>query len=112
MEARMHRRKFLKLLGLASIAATARLPLLAGFAAAAMKTVSYGGRLYRSDGSGKVYVSTNGGTKWALQTDLGRSYSVTKLAVDRSNRLNASVGFASWSFGLVLAPDLNSWRTA
>src|SRR6266576_5799504 len=108
----MHRRKFLKLLGLATIGATARLPFLAGLAAAALKTVPYGGRLYRTDGSGKVYVSTNGGTNWALQTDLGRSYSVSKLAVDRSNRLNASVGFGSWTFGLVLAPDLKSWRTA
>ena len=107
----MHRRKFLKLLGLASIGATARLPFLAGLAAAAIKTVPYGGRLYRTDGSGKVYVSGNGGTVWALQTDLGRSYSVTKLTVDRSNRLNASVGFGGWSFGLVLAPDLKSWRT-
>lgn len=108
----MHRRRFLKALGLASIAATARLPLGAELvAAAAAKPVSYGGRLYRSDGSGKVYVSSNGGTSWALQTDLGRSYSIAKLAVDRTNRLNASVGFGGWTFGLVLAPDLKAWRT-
>jgi hypothetical protein len=108
----MHRRKFLKLLGLATIGATARLPFLAGLAAAAMKTVSFGGQLYRTDGSGKVYVSANGGTTWSLQTDLGGKYSVSKLAVDRRSRLNATVGFGSWTFGLVLAPDLKSWRTA
>jgi hypothetical protein len=108
----MHRRRFLKLLGLASTAAAARLPFLAGFTAAATtKTVSYGGRLYRNDGSGKVYVSANGGASWTLQTDLGRKYSVTKLVVDRANRLIASVGFGSWSFDLVLAPDLKAWRT-
>jgi len=98
---------------LAFIAATARVPFLAGVAAAgSTKPVSYGGLLYRTDGSGKVFVSSNGGTTWTLQTDLGGKCSVTKLAVDRSNRLNATVGFASWTFGLVLAPDLKSWRTA
>jgi hypothetical protein len=108
----MHRRTFLRLVGLASIAATARLPFLAGAtAAAAAKGVAFGGRLYRADGSGKVFVSANGGTNWALQTDLGNRCSVTKLAVDRGNRLNATVGFSSWTFGLVLAPDLTSWRT-
>jgi len=109
----MDRRRFLKALVFALIAATARVPFLASVAAAgSTKPVSYGGRLYRTDGSGKVFVSSNGGTTWTLQTDLGRRCSVTKLAVDRSNRLNATVGFASWTFGLVLAPDLKSWRTA
>jgi hypothetical protein len=108
----MRRRTFLKFIGLASVGATARLPFFAVVAAAGTKAVSYGGRQYRSDGSGKVYVSTNGGTTWALQTDLGRSYSVTRLAVDRRNRLNATVGFAGWTFGLVLAPDLGAWWTA
>ena len=109
----MDRRRFLKAMGLALIAATARMPFLASIAAAAAtKQVSFGGRLYRVDGSGKVFVSANGGTTWTVQTNLGRSCSVTKLAVDQSNRLNASVGFGSWTFGLVLAPDLKSWRTA
>jgi hypothetical protein len=109
----MDRRRFLKALGLAFIAATARVPFLASVVAAgATKPVSFGGRLYRNDGSGKIFVSTNGGTSWTQQTDLGRNCSVTKLAVDRSNRLNATVGFSSWTFGLVLAPDLKSWRTA
>lgn len=107
----MRRRTFLKLIGLASVGAMARLPFLAAAVAAATKSVSYSGRLYRSDGTGKVYVSSNGGTSWAQQTDLGRSYSVTKLAVDRKNHLNATVGFGGWSFGLVLAPDLKAWRT-
>jgi hypothetical protein len=109
----MDRRRFLKALGFALIAATARVPFLASVTAAAVtKPVSFGGRLYRNDGSGKIFVSANGGTSWTQQTDLGRACSVTKLTVDRSNRLNASVGFGSWTFGLVLAPDLKSWRTA
>jgi hypothetical protein len=88
------------------------LPFLAGLTAAATpKTISYAGRLYRIDGSGKVYVSGNGGTSWTLQTDLGRKYSVTRLVVDPADRLTASVGFDSWSFSLVLAPDLKAWRT-
>jgi hypothetical protein len=107
----MRRRTFLKFLGLASLGATARLPFFAAVAAAATKTVAHSGRLYRTDGSGKISVSTDGGATWSLHTNLGRSYSVTKLAVDRSNRLNASVGFGGWSFALVLAPDLKMWRT-
>jgi hypothetical protein len=107
----MDRRRFLKLLGWSSMAATLRLPFADAIASAAPKTVSFGGRLYRSDGTGKVYVSSNGGSSWAQQTDFGRSLSVTKLAVDRSNRLNASLAFGAWSFGLALAPDLKAWRT-
>ena len=101
----MRRRTFFKFLAVASVGATARLPFLAAAAsAAATRTVSYRGQLYRSDGSGRIYLSSDAGSSWKLQRDLGRSYSVTKLVVDRNNRLNASVGFSGWTFGLVLAP--------
>jgi hypothetical protein len=107
----MHRREFLKLVAAASVGAAARLPFVAAVAAAGTKTVSYGGRLYRSDGTGKISVSRDAGSTWKLHSDLGRSYAVTKLAVDRRNRLGATVGFSGWAFRLVLAPDLKSWRT-
>jgi hypothetical protein len=108
----MHRRSFVKGLGLAFVAATARVPLVAqAVAAAAPKPVSYAGRLYRNDGTGRIFVSEDAGTTWTQQTDLGAELSVMKLAVDRGNRLNAIVSYRSSSFGLVLAPDLKAWRT-
>ncbi len=107
----MDRRKFLKLLGLAVTAVTARLSFPWEAVSAASKTVPFAGRLYRSDGSGRIYVSADSGKTWALHSDLGSSNSVTKLAVDKMNKLRATVGYAGWSFGLVLAPNLTAWLT-
>ena len=107
----MHRRRFLKLLGLASAWSALRFPIPWAAVSAASKSVSAGGRLYRSDGTGRVYVSTDGGLTWRLHSDLGSGYSVTRLTVDRGDRLHANVGFQAWSFNLVLAPNRQSWLT-
>jgi hypothetical protein len=106
----MERRSFLKALALSAVAAMARLPFADQIAAATSKTAKYGSSLYRADG-GRVYVSDDGGATWKLHSDLGPSYSISRLAVDRSNRLAATVGFAGWSFGLFLGSDLKRWRT-
>jgi hypothetical protein len=108
----MNRRKFLQMLGLASTAVAARFPFPWESVSAASKTVSYGGRLYRSDGSGRVYVSTNNGRTWGVQANLGSSNSVSRLAVDKSNHLCATVAHSGWTFGLVLAPDSTAWLTS
>ena len=108
----MRRRKFLRLLGLTSLGAAVRLPLAAVVAAAALKPISSGGRLYKTDGSGRVYVSLDKGKTWALHSDLGPDYSVLRLASDRSDGLHATVGYSAWSFELLLAPNLRSWLTA
>ncbi len=108
----MLRRDFLKLVGLAATgtAIASAVPWIA--AVAATKTVSAGGRLYRSDGSGRVSVSLDDGKTWAVHSDLGSEFAVTDLAVDRSDRLLATVGYRAWSFELLLAPNLVSWLTA
>jgi hypothetical protein len=109
----MHRRSFLKLGAALSVGAV--MPL--GFdweavaaAAAAARTVSAGGRLYKFSGR-RVYVSRTRGKTWALHSDLGPNCPVRRLTVDRRGRLHASVGYRRWSFGLVLAPDRRTWLT-
>lgn len=109
----MHRRNFLKLAAALSVGVA--LPM--GFdwpgvaaAAAAARTVSAGGRLYRSDG-GRVLFSRDQGKTWAHHSDLGPGCPVRRLSVDRKGRLRATVGFRRWSFGLVLAADQRTWLT-
>lgn len=106
----MHRRHFLKLVGLGSMATAMQLsvPLAA---MAVPRTVAHGGRQYRCDGSSRIYVSADSGRSWALQTDLGSRNAVTRLAVDRADRLTATVAFSGWSYVLALAPNMVSWRT-
>lgn len=108
----MRRRKFLKLLGLTSLAGSIPLPFASVAGAAAAKPISSGGRYYRTDGSGQVFVSLDKGETWALHSDLGPDYSVTRLASDRSDRLHATVGYSAWSFELLLASNQLSWLTA
>jgi photosystem II stability/assembly factor-like uncharacterized protein len=108
----MERRTFLKLATSTIVAAAGRLAL-PGAAAAAGRDVLYAGSLYRAGGAGKILTSADGGLSWALHSDLGDMYSISKLAVDRlSNRLRLTVGYAGSTFPLVLAPDKRSWRTA
>jgi hypothetical protein len=107
----MHRRTFLRLLTVSAIGATLRVPFAWATVAAGARVVSAGGRLYRSDGSGRVYVSLDAGKTWGLHSDLGSSCAITKLTVDSRDRLHANVAFSRWSFGLLLGPDLRSWLT-
>ena len=107
----MQRRSFLKLAGLAGAALFAQLPFPWNAAAAAAKTISYAGLLYRSGQRGKVLVSADGGSTWKLHSDLGDSYSITRIAVDKTKRLRLTVAFGRRSFGLLLAPDGKRWLT-
>jgi hypothetical protein len=106
----MHRRRFLKLISLAAAGILVNLPFPMG-AEAASTTASYRGSLYRAGTKGKILVSSNGGASWQVHMKLGRKCSVSKLAVDRSNHLRATIGYAGYSFGLVLAPDNKRWLT-
>lgn len=107
----MERRSFLKLAAV-TIGATAGRLAFPWAAAAARGDVSYGGLLYRAGGAGKILTSADDGTSWALHSDLGDMYSVTKLAVDRrSSRLSLTVGYDAYTFPLVLGPDKRAWLT-
>ena len=108
----MQRSAFLKLAASTTIAAGARLafPLAAG---AAKGPVSHAGALYRpGHAAGTIQKSTNGGRTWKLQAKLGNMLAVKSLAVNRHNRLVATVGYAGRTFPLVLARDKRSWHTA
>ena len=104
----MRRRTFLKL----AASTTAATAFQFGFpwaAAAGTGYVSFAGSLYRAGGAGKVETSADGGRTWTLHSDLGDMYSIKRLAVDRRNRLRLTVGYAGYTFPLVLAQDKRSW---
>src|SRR3954451_9967904 len=107
----MHRRNFLKLVGLATVGAVVRVPFGAALAqAAAAKPVSSGGLLYKTDGKGRIFVSATSGKTWALHSNIGETYS-TALATDAAGRLLATVGYLCRSFRLVLGSNRRSWLT-
>ena len=106
----MQRRTFLKLAATTTFAAGARLAF-PWAAAAATRTASYRGLLWRASGAGEVETSADTGLTWKLHSDLGDTNSITRLAV-RNNRLHLTVAYAGHSFPLVLARDKRSWRTA
>jgi len=107
----MRRRSFLKLVSLAAAGLLVNLPFPLGAAAAKSSIVSYGGLLYRAGTKGRILVSSNGGASWKVHTKPGRTYSINGLAVDRTNHPRATIGYAGYSFRLVLAPDNTRWRT-
>lgn len=107
----MDRRDFLRLATLAATAAVVRVPFFAGAAEAAAKPVSANGLLYKTDGTGRIFVSATNGKTWTLHSNLGPTNSVTGLAVDKAGRLLASVAYKGRTFGLKLATDKRSWMT-
>jgi hypothetical protein len=107
----MLRRDFLKLLGFASAGTVVAMAIPVAAWSAASPMVRAGGLLYRSDGTGKIAVSADEGTTWALHSDLGDDYSVSRLIVYGTDRLHAMVDYGAWNFDLKLAPDLRSWLT-
>ena len=66
----MDRRDFLRLATFAATAAVIRVPLFAGAAEAAAKPVSANGLLYKTDGTGKIFVSATNGKTWTLHSNL------------------------------------------
>ena len=107
----MLRRDFLKLLGIATAGTAVALAIPVAAWSAASSTVSLGGLLYRSDGTGRIAVSADEGQTWALHSDLGPDYSVTRLIVYGTDRLHAMVDYQAWDFDLLLAPDRRTWLT-
>lgn len=107
----MNRRSFLKLASFTVAALGARLAFPWAATAGGNGSVSFDGQLYRAGGAGKILTSVDGGTTWGLHSDLGDMYSVTKLVVDRGSRLRLTVGYATYTFALALAPGKKSWLT-
>ena len=107
----MLRRDFLKLLGLATAGTAVALAVPVAAWSAASPIVSMGGLMYRSDGTGRISVSADQGETWALHSDLGDDYAVTRLIVYGTDRLQAMVDYKAWDFNLLLAPDRQTWLT-
>ena len=107
----MQRRGFLKLAAASVVVSAARLAFPWAAAPAKAVGVSYGGVLYRPGGNGRIMTSADGGLSWTLHSDLGDIYSVSRLAMDRSSRLRATVDFGTRGFMLTLGPDRRSWLT-
>jgi hypothetical protein len=108
----MRRRKFLKLVGLSSLAAGLQIPFGVAFAAAASRTLSAGELSYKWDGSGRVYLSEDGGKTWRQHSDLGPTYSIVRMSADRDGGVHSLVDFRGRTFELLLASDRRLWLTA
>jgi hypothetical protein len=103
------RRKFLQLASLAGVVAVVGVPFGAGAVSAGSNTGSLGGKLYRGDRHGHIYVSADGGTTWELHTFLGKKYNIRRMVTDRRGRLNAKIDYGTGSFKLTLAQDADRW---
>lgn len=104
----MNRRRFLELVGLASLGAWLQISL---FRTEPGKSVAAAtGKLYRGD-RGRIYSSRDGGASWQLHTYLGPDYSVKRLAKDRRDVVATTVGYRGREFRLALADDERTWRT-
>ena len=107
----MQRRRFLKLTALAGVGAALRLPFEWVPALGASSVTSLNGVSYRGDRRGRIFASTNGGATWRLHASFGSSYAVTRLAVDRTGGVRATLAYKRRTFALVLSPDQSRWLT-
>lgn len=104
----IERRQFMKLAGGAVLAVAVG---AACEPTSAVTSVVVDGRHYRSDGSGRIEVSADGGRTWVLHSDLGPDVSVQQLSAIGAHDVGAQVGFASHRFDLVLGSDEKKWLT-
>lgn len=118
------RRRFLKALGLGSMAAAlsvwpraeptrassvpraAASPVQLPEVATNSPTI-----LFRGDG-GVILVSRDDGATWTRHAHLGPEYMVKQVRTSRSGQVGIDVGYAGRTFQLVLTPDGRAWRTA
>jgi photosystem II stability/assembly factor-like uncharacterized protein len=125
------RRRFLKALGLGSMAAAlsvwpraeprrassvpraAANPTMLGQSQDAAPTVVAPSRatVFRGEG-GVIFVSDDDGATWTRHSHLGSAYRVKRVRTSRSGQVRLDIGYAGRSFKLRLTPDGRAWRTA
>lgn len=107
----MNRRDFLKFSSLLSTVFIFQFhPLVKKFNSHA--EVEAQGTLYRGTHDGHIMVSRDTGRTWQPHIKLGTEYSIDELFLDRSNQVRAQVGFAGYSFDLILSRNGSTWQTA
>jgi photosystem II stability/assembly factor-like uncharacterized protein len=125
------RRRFLKALGLGSLAAALSVwpraeprlassvqraavnPTMLGQSQDAAPTVVAPSRatVFRGEG-GVIFVSDDDGATWTRHSHLGSAYRVKRVRTSRSGQVRLDIGYAGRSFELRLTPDGRAWRTA
>ncbi len=106
----MHRRDFLKLGSLLSLALVAPINPLSKLSGFAVETEAQG-LLYRGTHDGEVYVSKDAGGTWQLHTRFGADCAITRLSVGAGQRVVARIEYLGHPFYLSLGPDTRAWRT-
>jgi hypothetical protein len=121
------RRRFLKALGLGSVAAAlgvwpraepshaSSVPRASASPAKLGQTeisAMSASSMFRGDRSGMIYISRDGGATWTRHSHLGAEYSVRRVRTSRSGLVRLDVGYRGRSFKLILTPDERAWRTA
>ena len=71
-----------------------------------------GGKSYRGNASGEVYVSEDSGQTWQLHTRLGREYTILNIFSGQDGQVYLLAGYKGRSFHLSLAPDGQFWNSA
>ena len=111
----MDRRGFLKGTGLASMAGVAAVALSQAdgpaFRWSRSRDLAVGDRVYRVDGSSRVYVSMDGGATWAVHSKLAERLSVRAIGRGAGRRVSIGVAFSGRQFLLYLADDQLGWQT-
>lgn len=104
----MHRRDFLKIAAISSLALAFPVWKLAELALAPVE-VEYNGRIYRGLRDGDIHISEDQGQSWRKQTGFGAECPIAKFFTSADGRLFAQLKYQGHSFELFLSEDGGRW---
>lgn len=107
----MNRRDFLKVSSLLSTVFVFQFHPLVKKINSPVEVEAQGAR-YRGTHDGHIMVSHDAGRTWQPHIKLGVEYAIEELFLDGLNQVRAQVGFAGYSFDLILSRNGTSWQTA
>jgi hypothetical protein len=67
------------------------------------------GKMYRGTEDGKIYSSDDQGKTWKMMVNFGPDYSITRVDMDRSQKVVARLQFANHGFKINLLEDGKTW---
>ena len=106
----MNRRGFLKLTALLSSSVLLNFTGLSEFGSMSHQVQSRE-LLFKGNSDGEIFYSRDSGKTWLEHTRFASGTSIIDLAVDRSERVYALLGYSGYTFQLKLALDGRSWMT-